>query len=73
MSDLDLAALLDVHREELDHLQGVVGSGLGAEAIHIFVVPAADAEEVRRRARRVLGDAPVEVIVMEPPEAYSGV
>ncbi len=71
MSDLDLAALVDLHREELHGLPGVIGSGVGVAAIHIYVAPGSDPEEVRRHAKRVLGDAPIEVIVMEPPEAYS--
>jgi hypothetical protein len=73
-----LSDLLEQHRAALEALPGVIGTAVGLSAdqpggelpaIHVYVTPAADAARVRAEAERLLGDAPVEVIEMEMPEA----
>jgi hypothetical protein len=77
MSHDVLAQLLEQRRVALEALPGVVGTAVGAgaesgePAIHLYVVPQTDTDRVRSEAARLLEDAPVEVIEMEPPQAQT--
>jgi len=75
-----LVELLEQRRSALEALSGVVGTAIGLSAddprgerpaIHIYVTRAADAGRVRSEVERLLGDAPVELIGMEMPEAQA--
>ena len=67
----DLAELLDQRRAALEALPGVVGTAVGAQAIHVYVSPAADQQRLRQDSQALLGAVPVELIAMTVPEAQS--
>ena len=78
MSSSALAELLERRRPALEALPGVVGTAIGhgadtsageRPAIHVYVTPGTDAGHVRAEAGRLLGDAPVELVEMDVPEA----
>jgi hypothetical protein len=65
----ELTTILEQHREELHTLQGVTGVGVGLgpgidePVIQVFVTDESDLDEVGASVERLLGDAPVAVIV----------
>jgi hypothetical protein len=74
----DLRAALERHREQLDELPGVVGSGVGLlggqpdgeVVIRVFVDSVERVDAVREAAKRLLEGLPVEVVATGTPEAY---
>lgn len=75
MDERQLGEALERHGEQLNRISGVVGTGIGAASddtrcIHVYVLPGSDVDEVREQVTRVLGDAPVDLQVMDMPEAY---
>ena len=66
-----LAELLEQRRAALEALPGVVGTAVGAEAIHVYVAPGTDTARLRPEAERLLDAAPVELIEATMPEAQS--
>jgi hypothetical protein len=63
-----LSELLARRRDELQAIEGVVGSGVGltgsdAVAIQLFVGSTQDVANAERKARALLGDIPLEVVV----------
>jgi hypothetical protein len=74
----ELQEALERHREQLDELPGVVGSGVGLlggqpdgeVVIRVFVDSAEQVDEVRAGAERLLEGLPVEVVATGTPEAY---
>ncbi|MGH2674049.1 MAG: hypothetical protein ACRDH1_01350 [Actinomycetota bacterium] len=74
MGETDARAALDRHRDELLQLPGTVGTAIGLdeggnEVIHVYVRVGTSPDPVREAAQRVLGEAPVQVMPMEMPEA----
>jgi hypothetical protein len=68
----ELARALDDHRNELQRLPGVVGTGVGIPTaadrpphpvIQVFVRSPEDVEDVRRWVQRILHETPAEVVV----------
>jgi hypothetical protein len=74
----DLREALERHREQLDELPGVVGSGIGLRGgqpdgevvIRVFVDSSERVDAVRDAAERLLEGIPVEAVVTGTPEAY---
>lgn len=76
MTDQDLAAVLERHRDALMAIPGVVGVAVGRRddtpVIQVFVLPAADQGLARRRAAELLADTPMDLVPMQQPEAQGG-
>jgi hypothetical protein len=74
----DLREALERHREQLDELPGVVGSGIGLRGgqpdgevvIRVFVDSSERVDTVREAAERLMEGLPVEVLATGTPEAY---
>jgi hypothetical protein len=73
MVDQELAALLDRYQDALMSIPGVVGVGLGqtgdGPVIQLFVQPSTDRNLVQRQVSALVGDAPVALVGMLPPDA----
>lgn len=77
MDERQLGEALERHGEQLSRISGVVGTGIGAASdqpdtrcIHVYVLPGSDVDAVREQVTRLLGGAPVDLQVMDMPEAY---
>ena len=76
-SVIKLSAVLDKHREELESLQGVTGTGVGLSSsgdperivITIFVDAKWREEELKDEVAKILGSNPFEIFYMPIPDA----
>lgn len=74
MEALEAHRLVALHRDQLMALPGVIGVGVGGtdvEAVVQIFQSGELAEETERRARELVGGAPVSFVGLSLPEAHS--